>query len=147
MNRDQFLNKEIINKDNQRGTVISFDENHLVVRYENEQKIYYPDIAFKSKYLSFLDSNLNILIDEDLSIKEQEEYVREQTIIRNHNIAVERNKRVNEYYAKLSAKNSFLQKLFGCDFQYPPLVKFKKQYRHLIRNRRGSGIIAMTYGK
>ena len=147
MNREQFVNKEIVNKDNQKGIVVSFDENLLVVRYEKEQKTYSPDIAFKSKYLSFLDEGLNKLIDEYISNKEQEESEKEQTRIRNHSLAIARNKRVSEGYAKLSAKNDVLHHLFGKDFEYPPFVKFMKQYRHLISDGSDRMNMAFAYAE
>ena len=36
MNKEQFLNKEIINKNNERGLAVSFDDEHIVIKYENE---------------------------------------------------------------------------------------------------------------
>lgn len=35
MNKEQFLNKEIINMNNERGLVVSFDDEHIVIKYEN----------------------------------------------------------------------------------------------------------------
>lgn len=133
MNKEQFLNKEIINKNSQRGFVMSFDEEHIVIKYEDEQKTYSTDVVFKNRFISFLDKNLNILIEEELANKEHQEMIRKHQIAKNDEIAITRNNRVNEQYDKLYMKNCLLQTLFGCDFLYPPFVKFAKKYRRLIR--------------
>ena len=149
MNKEQFLNKEVINKNNERGLVISFDDEYIVIKYENKEITYCPDIAFKNKFLSFLDCSLNLLIDEDLSIKEELKLRREKEEEDNRRIFINRLKKVNELYKKISAKNAVLQSLFGRDFKYPPLIKFEKKYRCYItrRSNKYSGIITETYGR
>ena len=149
MNKEQFLNKEIINKNNERGLVVSFDDEHIVIKYENEERTYCPDVAFKNKFLSFLDSTLNILIEEDLNQKEEQRLQHEKEVADNHRKVVNRSKKINELYKKISAKNNTLQSLFGRDFQYPPFIEFEKKYRCYItrRTNKYSGIIAETYGR
>ena len=149
MNKEQFLNKEIINKNNERGLVVSFDDEHIVIKYKNEERTYCPDIAFKNKFLSFLDNSLNLSIDEDLSIKEELILQHEKEAEANRKIVINRSKKINELYKKISAKNATLQSLFGRDFQYPPLVEFEKKHRCYITRitNKYSGIIAETYGR
>lgn len=149
MNKEQFLNKEIINKNNERGLVVSFDDEHIVIKYENEEITYCPDVAFKNKYLSFLDCSLNLLINEDLSFKEELKFQHEKEAENNRRIVINRSKKINDLYKKISAKNTTLQSLFGRDFQYPPLIEFEKKYRCYItrRSNKYSGIIAETYGR
>ena len=149
MNKEQFLNKEIINKNNEKGLVVFFDDEHIVIKYETEEKTYFPEVAFKTKFLSFLDTTLNFLIEEDLKVKEEDRAQREKQVAENHRKSVVRTKKINELYKKISAKNSALQSLFGRDFQYPPFIEFEKKYRCYItrRTNKYSGIIAETYGR
>ncbi|MDY6430994.1 MAG: hypothetical protein SPL00_04310 [Bacilli bacterium] len=143
MNREMFLNKEIINKSNQRGVVTYFDETHLKVKYEKEEKTYSSLVAFKNKFLSFLDDSLNALIEEELSIKEQEESKNEAEKIKNQSDIALRNKKAAEEYKRLSSKNSILQSLFGNDFIYPPYLKSVKQYKHLLVDLWGDLLVAV----
>ena len=149
MNKEQFLNKEIINKNNEKGLVVFFDDEHIVIKYQTEEKTYFPEVAFKKKFLSFLDSTLNILIEEDLNQKEEQRLQHEKDVADNHRKVVNRSKKINELYKKISAKNNTLQSLFGRDFQYPPFIEFEKKYRCYItrRTNKYSGIIAETYGR
>ena len=145
MNREKFINKEIINKDNQRGIVISFDENYLVIKYEKEVKTYSSDAVFKNQYVSFLDKHLNNLIDEEMNIKKRAEILEEENIKRTNRNAVQRNKKIDEIYNRLLDKSDTLQVLFGRDFIYPPLVKFKKRYRYLLKERTHEDLSAAMY--
>ena len=129
-----FINKEIINKNNIKGIVISFDKEHIVIRYESDEKTYNPDIAFKSKFLSFVDDSLNTLIEENLFNKEQEQIQKEVTAKDNRRKAVNRTKKVREMYTKLERKNRMMMSLFGRDFLYPPYIEFKKKYIGLINS-------------
>lgn len=128
MNREQFLNKEVINKNNQKGIVISFDDKYIVIRYQDEDKIYVPDPAFKNGFLSFTDDNLNSLINDDLQCKKIAEEQKEKELEKIKKEAIQRIQRINEINDKLIRKWFDLQKLFGEDFIYPPLEEFKKQY-------------------
>ena len=132
MNKEQFLNKEIVNKNNEKGVVIFFDDEHIVVKYQNEEKTYNPTVAFKNKYLSFLDNSLNLLIDKNLLNKEESKLQYEQTAKNNHKIAINRYKKINEHYKKISSKNRVMQALFGSDFKYPPFYAFVKKYKNYI---------------
>ena len=114
------------------------------------QSLYRFDVAFKNKYLSFLDCSLNLLINEDLSFKEELKLQHEKEAENNRRIVINRSKKINEFYKKISAKNATLQYLFGRDFQYPPLIEFEKKYNRCYITRRSnkySGIIAETYGR
>ncbi len=133
MNRNMFLNKEVINKNNEKGLVLFFDEEYLIVKYENEQKKYSKDIALKNKYLVFVDESINKQIEQDLLNKEERKIEHEELISNNHQAVVLRNKKIISFYNKLYFKTRFLKTLFGKDFKYPPFIKFKKKYKYLIR--------------
>ena len=149
MNKEQFLNKEIINKNNERGLVVSFDNERIVIKYENKEITYCPDVAFKNEFLSFLDSSLNLLINEDLSIKEELKLQHEKEAEDNHKTVINRSKKINKLYKKISAKNATLQSLFGRDFKYPPFIEFEKKYKRYItrRNNIYLGSVTEIYGR
>ena len=132
MNYKQFLNKEIINKNNERGVVTSFDHQYLVVRYQKEEKTYNPDIAFKSQFITFIDDGLNIAVKEYLLNKEKENKQDQELAEAIHKNIVTKNKRIMDYYDKISEKNGVLHVLFGGDFIYPPFVNFVKKYWQII---------------
>ena len=69
MNKEQFLNKEIINKNNERGLVVSFDDEHIVIKYENEERTYCPDVAFKNKSSSIKRFKEQSKKDKNLFLK------------------------------------------------------------------------------
>ena len=66
--------------------------------------------------------------------------------LNNRRIVINRSRKINELYKKISAKNATLQSLFGRDFKYPLLIEFEKKYRCYIirRSNKYSGIIAKT---
>ena len=136
MNYNQFLNKEVINKNNQKGVVVSIDSQYLVVKYQNEEKTYNPDIAFKNKFITFIDDNLNHFIEGELMDKEKTNSYNQELVDAIHKSVVTKNKRILDYYDKISEKNGVLQYLFGGDFLYPPFVNFVKKYYQVIGNKR-----------
>ena len=136
MNYNQLINKEVINKNNQKGVVVSINPQYLVVKYQNEEKTYNPDIAFKSKFITFTDDNLNRLIEGDLSDKAKADNYNQELIEAIHKSVITKNKRILDYFDKISEKNGVLQVLFGGDFLYPPYTNFIKKYYHIIGNRR-----------
>ena len=81
MNYLEFLNKEVINKENEKGVVVSFDDINIKIRYFDKEKIYSTKISLKNKYLRFLDEKLNNIIEEEF--KEKETHKVERT---NHEI-------------------------------------------------------------
>ena len=136
MNYNQLINKEVINKNNQKGVVVSCDSQYIVVKYQNEEKTYNPDIAFKSKFITFTDDNLNRLIEGDLSDKAKVDNYNQELIETIHKSVVTKNKKILDYYDKISEKNGVLQVLFGGDFLYPPYINFLKKYYRVIGNKR-----------
>ena len=43
--------KKVVNKNNEVGVVLSFDNDHIIVKYPNDEKTYKPDIALKQVFL------------------------------------------------------------------------------------------------
>lgn len=80
----------------ERGLVVSFDDETIVIKYENEERTYCPDIAFKNKFLSFLDNSLNLSFYEDLSIKEELKLQHEKEAEANRKIVINRSKKIKE---------------------------------------------------
>ena len=132
MNCQQFLHKEVINKNNEKGQVLSFDENHIVIKYTQVEKTYNPDIAFKNGFLTFIDESLNNIFLNKVSenIKTQEE---EQKLFKkNHEIVAQRHREILKAYRKLKKKNEVMKTLFGGDFVYPPYAEFMKKYEKIV---------------
>lgn len=129
----KFINKRVTNKYGEEGIVMSFDKDYLLIRYEEGEKKYQTETVLKNKFLSFIDDDLNKEIDIYLLDKEQQDALSNEDIKKNHKIAIERNKKVNEHFLKLEKKNKEMKMLFGKDFLYPPYVEFLKKYKGLIR--------------
>lgn len=132
MNFELFKEKEIVNQNNERGLVVSFDEEHITVRYENNEKTYNSIISLSNKFLMFLDKNLNDEIEKYLLDKSQQKTKEEKQAQNNNQIVVKRNKKIIKTYERLLIKNRVMKSLFGNDFLYPPYEQFKKKYRLII---------------
>ena len=129
MDFKEFIGKEVLNKNNERGQTVSFDEERIIVRFNNVEKIFNPKVAFTSHFLTFVDDKLNRQINEEFVEKEIETTKRREDI---HQLVITRHKRVNQLYQTLKRKDRILRHLFGPDFIYPPFKDFKKQYRCII---------------
>ena len=145
MNYSDFLNQQVINKNNETGIVLSFDKEHVVIKYQSSEKVYNSDIAFKSGFLTFTDERLNNLVTQDLVNKEEISQRQEEEIAKNHQSYLLRRKKVNETYLRLCQKNRMLLSLFGTDFIYPPLKEFEKKYKLLINKRHHYSSILTDY--
>ena len=131
MDYQQFIGKEVLNKNQQRGQTVSFDKDRITVRFINGDKIFNPTVAFSNHFLTFLDDTLNHLVNEEFVKKEKQIIENRQKA---HKKAIDRYKRVNALYQKLKKKDQMLKALFGRDFIYPPFKELEKQYR-LVINR------------
>lgn len=132
MNFNQFVGQEIVNANNENGTVVFCDETHIVVKYQNVEKTYYPSLAFNNMFLTFKRHELDSLIKEDLKKKDEQTKQNDALMAKNTQILNERRIRVNKIYKELYVKNCVMKSLFGSDFLYPPYVQFKNKYKHLI---------------
>jgi len=132
MNYNDFLNKQVVNKNNELGVVLSFDNKYIIVKYPNDEKTYNPDVAFKTGFLAFKNKSLKRLIDQDLLDKDIAAKKKEEELAENHRKYQARRKKVNETYKRMYEKNGMLLALFGEDFVYPPIKEFEKKYKHLI---------------
>ena len=128
----KFLNQEIINTSNESGVVLSFDDSHIVVRYPDGEKTYNSDIAFKSKFLSFKNEELNALIQGDIKEKDNKKAEQAKEVEKAQRINLKRRERINEVYKQLAQKEKVLKRMFGSDFIYPPLKAFEKKYKPFI---------------
>ena len=135
MNYCDFLNKQIINKNGDTGVVLSFDKDHIVVKYPFGEKTYSSEVTFKVGFLTFKNKNLQRLIDQELINQEEATKKKEEEISENHKKYLLKRKRVNLTYARLCKKYNMLLFLFGRDFIYPPLEEFEKKYKHFIDRR------------
>ena len=133
MKFERFINKEVINKNNEKGLVISFDDDYVVVRYTDEEKTYSYEIVFKNKFLTFVDDKLNQTIERDLLSKEQQKTKQLEQITKFRKNVIKRNKRIRETFYRLSAKKSYLQTIFGYDFIYPPYSDFVRKNQNILK--------------
>ena len=129
MDFKEFIGKEVLNKNNERGQTVSFDEERIIVRFNNVEKIFNPKVAFTSHFLTFVDDKLNRQFNEEFVEKEKETTKRREDM---YQLAITRHKRVNQLYRTLKSKDQILKFLFGPDFIYPPLKTLEKQYRAII---------------
>ncbi len=61
---------DLMIRNNELCVVLSFDNEHIIVKYPNDEKIYNHDIAFKTGLLAFKNKSLKRLIDQDLLDKD-----------------------------------------------------------------------------
>ena len=132
MSYEDFINKKVINSDNQEGIIISIDNEYITINYSDTIKIYNKEIAFKNNFLKLVEDNLNQVIEDDLNNKDKIKSLEKEKIEKCNKVAKDRNNRINEIYQKLLKKNYILKQLFGSDFIYPPLKEFEKKYKLLI---------------
>lgn len=141
MNNNIFLNARVKNKDNQIGTIVSIDNQYIVVQYDDQTKTYSKEFVLKNNLFEFENDDLNEFIKQEqdnkkeLLIKEQ----KEKKEIKDY-----RNKIINRY-KYLKEKNDILKKLFGIDFEYPPFIEFMKKHKYLIDKKSGLFSIFWEY--
>ena len=127
MNPNEFLSKEIMNKNQEVGTVLSIDENFVVVNFPSGKKTYGTEFTFRQGYLSFVDDNLNALINQYFQNKDAVQKSRAQAREEKQAEFLAKSAQVNKEYKQLCKKNKNLKKWFGQDFVYPPLRKFEQE--------------------
>lgn len=132
MSYEYFINKKVINSDNQEGIIISIDDEYITIRYSDSIKTYNREIAFKNNFLKLVEDNLNQVMRDDLDDKDKIKQIEKEKVEKCNKVAKDRNNRINEIYQKLLRKNNILKQLFGSDFVYPPLKEFEKKYKLLI---------------
>ena len=135
MTFNSFINQQVKNINDEVGVVTSIDPEHIVVKYSQVEKTYNTEIVFKNEFLSFLNDELNQLIDDYVNHRVQQEEEKQQLFNDNKEAAIVRQHKVNELYNKISMKYSFMKCLFGSDFIYPPYEEFIRKYKHLIHKR------------
>ena len=92
MNYKKYINQKVINKNNEIGLVVSFDDEHITVKYLDRNITYNFEVSFKNKYLSFIDSNLQSLVEQNLLNKEDQTLQKEKMFEENNKIVIKRNK-------------------------------------------------------
>lgn len=125
----RFINQTIVNKNNEIGQVVSFEKERITVKFVDRKVIYNPQIAFSNHFLSFVDDDLNQLVEFEYIKKPQEEEKQQEM---NHRFIVERHKKVRARYIELQKKAYILRKLFGPDYVYPPFEELKRVYKYVI---------------
>lgn len=132
MDYANFINKEVINKNNEVGIVLMFDDEHIVIKYPSETKTYNPDVAFKTGYITFKNKELKQAISQDVAQKNEIAIRKEKD---NQSLLLKK-KIARKTYSMLLRKAKYLQILFGSDFVYPPLEEFENKYKYLIEEKK-----------
>lgn len=129
MDYNQFLNQEVITKNNETGIVVSFEKERITIKFSDRESIFNPQVAFSNHFLSFKNDTYNSMMDNEYITKPAEELAQRE---KEHQFVVDRHKRVNARYEELRKKAYVLKKLFGPDYVYEPYEKLKKQYKHVV---------------
>ena len=131
----QFIGHSVVNKLGDKGVIETIDDEHVKVKYQEEDKTYNTHLTFTNGYLRFEDPSLKQKMDELLNEKAKQEEEKNQKIISIHKEAVKRNRFIQEEYERLYYKAAALSQLFGPDFIYPPFVEFLEKYRGIYTDR------------
>lgn len=142
MDYQKYFGKEIINKEDKTGVVVSFDKERITIKYDDVEKCYSSKVVFSKHYLAFKNDEFNKEVDEEFVEKEKQITKSQEEA---HKVAIIRHKRVNQIYKKLEYKNRVLKKLFGSDFVYPPFEEFKKQYKLILD--KGDDLFSSLFGR
>ena len=135
---DIFINQQVINNKNEMGTIASFDDKYIVVKYQNCTKTYNTKMVFKSGFIRFLDDRYNALVNDYLTDRLEEDKKLEKEKEHSNKISHQKVVMANKFYAKLAMKNHIMVNLFGSDFKYPPYMKFMLHHKHLLREKHSS---------
>jgi len=135
INVEEYINKEIINQNDEVGTVLSFDQDRIFIKYPNCEKSYSSEIAIKSGFITFKDSFLNELIRLEFKTIEEDQKNKEEENAKKSEEFLAKVREINQTYIELLKKNKVLCDCFGDDFKYPPLVEFEKKHQQILNKR------------
>ena len=135
MRSENYIKEKVINKKGETGSLLSVDDEHVVVAYGDKEITYSTKVAFLNKFLSFVDPLLNRLMEEELNDKEREIKEKEDRLEKCRKDAIDITNRINEDYKKVAKKNNIMCFLFGGDFEYTPFKDFMKKNKHRIREK------------
>jgi len=130
MNYEQLINQKVTNYKGEKGYIVSFDQERVVVQLSDKQACYKPDIAFKNKALVFDDDKYNHLINEDIVAQDAAKEAYEKKIQKVTEEAIKINNISAQKYVELRDKDRILKSFFGDDFDYPPFIELKKKFPH-----------------
>ena len=98
MNYENFMNKKVINGDNQEGVIISIDDTYITIEYSDTIKTYNREVAFKNNFLKLVEDNLNQVIKDDLEDKDKIKSLEKEKVDKCNKIAKDRNNRIKLYF-------------------------------------------------
>ena len=67
MNNEQYINQLVIDYKGEKASIVSLDDEHVVIKQNNELITYNTQIAFKNKALVFVNEELNKLMHQQLN--------------------------------------------------------------------------------
>lgn len=130
MNYNQFINQKVTSFKGEKGRIISFDQERVVVQINDRQALYKPNVAFKNKALIFDNDKYNHLINNDLVEQDKAKEAYEKKIQKVTKEAIKITKMSSKKFVELRKKDALLKRYFGDDFDYPPFVELKKRFPH-----------------
>ena len=144
---NNYINQEIVNKNDEVGTVLSFDKDRIVIKYPNSEKTYSTEIAIKTGFIAFKDTLLEDLLKLELQKSEEEQKKKQEECAEENEKFLAHVREINHVYVELLKKNKVLCELFGNDFKYPPLVEFEKKHQQILNKRnKYRGLLSYRYG-
>lgn len=132
MNFAQFLNKKVLNKQNEKGVITSFDDEHITIKYSTFEKTYNPKITFTNGYLSLVNSKDNQQVKNYYLDQQHQDEQHEQFVKDVYTKTINKRNKINQTFKRLFFKNLKLKSLFGEDFVYKPYIEFVIKYQDFI---------------
>ena len=126
MDFNKFINQTIINSRGEQGVITSINNEHVIVRYGENDKKYQTKICFQS-FLKFDDDKLQQEISKFIEEINQMEKDRNQSIIKASDDAINYQKQLFEELEKYNTKEWYFHHFFGPEYEYKP----KKQYKEV----------------
>lgn len=135
MDHQAFIGKKIRTTQGGEGIVTEFGDTYVTIRFLSEEKSYAWAVGFKNKFLSFLDENLNQIIQDELDAQDLAVRKHAEEIETKKKSLADRKERLQKEYEKLLSKNQAMKVLFGSDFLYPPYIEFMKEYGRVVEKK------------
>lgn len=126
MNFNKFINQTITNSRGEQGVITSINDEHVIVRYGENDKKYQTKICFQS-FLKFDDDKLQQEISKFIEEINQMEKDKNQSIIKASDDAINYQKQLFEELEKYNTKEWYFHHFFGPEYEYKP----KKQYKEV----------------
>lgn len=145
INYKEYINKEIINQNDEVGTVLSFDQDRISIKYPKCEKSYSSEISIKSGFITFKDPFLNESAKLEFKALEEGRMNKAKESAKQSEEFLAKVREINQAHIKLLNKYHVLCSLFGSDFKYSPLAEFEKKHQQILDKRNKNPLLRMFY--